>query len=147
MLDAGVRVAVLALVLLLAALVNGWTRLVPLPVLALGGIYAAQLAVDDRPLDTVAPLVAAGLYVTAELAYWSLEERERIRAEPGERLRRLASVAGLALVVLLVAAVLLALVDAVRARGLTIDVLGAGAAAAALLVVVLLSRGRSETSD
>ena len=88
------------------------------------------------------PAVAAGLYVTAELAYWSLEERGRIEAGPGEGLRRLAVVAGLALVALLVAAALLALVDTVSARSLAVDVLGAAAAAGALLAVVLLARGR-----
>lgn len=145
-LTVGARVVVLALVFLLAALVNGWPRLVPLPLVAIGGLYGAQLAVDDVPLDAAAPVVAAGLWVTAELAYWSLEERERIEAGPGEGFRRLAVVAGLALGALVVAAVPLLLVDTLRARGLTVDVLGAAAAAGALVAVVLLAHGRGRTN-
>lgn len=137
------RVAVVGLVVLLAALVLGWSPLVPGSLLLLGGLYGAQLVVDDAPLDAASALVAAGLFVTAELGYWSLEEREQVRGEPGEGFRRLALVACLGLATLVVAGVLLALVDALRARGLTVDVLGA-VAAAAVLVVVLLARRQAE---
>jgi hypothetical protein len=140
--DAGIRVMVVAFVALLAALVLGWPSLVLAVLLAVGGVYAAQLAVDDAPLDLAAPAFAAGMLVAAELAYWSIEERERVKGEPGDGLRRLAVVAGLAIAVLLVAAVLLALADAVHARGLSVDVAGAVAAALALLAVVLFARGR-----
>jgi hypothetical protein len=122
--------------------VLGWPSLVLAVLLAVGGVYAAQLAVDDAPLDLAAPAFAAGMLVAAELAYWSIEERERVKGEPGDGLRRLAVVAGLAIAVLLVAAVLLALADAVDARGLSVDVAGAVAAALALLAVVLFARGR-----
>lgn len=134
------RVAAIALVLLVAALVLGWSSLLPASLLALGGLYAAQLAIDHAALDTFTPVFAAGLFVTAELGYWSLEERERIRTERGEELRRAAFVAMFGLGALLVASGLLALVDAVRAGGLAMDVLGAAAAAAALLAVVLYAR-------
>ena len=143
LLEVGVRVAVVAVVTLLAALVLGWPPLVPASLLLLGGLYGAQLAVDDAPLDTACALVAAGLYVTAELAYWSLEERENVRAEGGEGWRRLGLVASLGLAMVLAAGALLALVDALRTRGLTVDVLGA-AAAAAVLVFVLLARRPAE---
>ena len=143
--DPGIRVTVLVLVALVAALVRGWPSLVLVVLLVVGGIYAAQLAVDDAPLDLAAPAFAAGMLVTAELAYWSLEERERVKGEAGDGLRRLALVAGLAIVVLILAAVLLALADAVHARGLSVDVAGAVAAALALLAVVLLARRRDPT--
>jgi hypothetical protein len=117
------------------------TSLVPASLVVVGGVYAAQLAVDDAPLDANAALVAAGLYLTAELAYWSLEERVHVQSEPGETLRRLGLVALLALGALLVAALLLASTDAVRARGLALDVLGALAAAAVLVLVLLTARG------
>ena len=83
--------------------------LVPAPFVLVGGLYAAQLAVDDVPLDVAAPAFAAGLLVGAELAYWSLDERERLKGEPGDDLRRLAYVAGLGVATLLVASVLLVL--------------------------------------
>jgi len=142
-LEVGVRVAAVALVALVAALRLGWSPLLPTSLVLLGGIYAAQLSVDDAALDPVAPVFAAGLYVTAELGYWCLEEREGMKAEPGEGFRRLAFVAALGLTTLLVAAALLGLVDAVRAGGLAVDLLGAAAAAAALLVVVLAARRSS----
>ena len=105
-------------------------------------MYAAQLAVDDVPLDVAAPAFAAGLLVGAELAYWSLDERMRLEGEPGDDLRRLAYVAELGVGTLLVSSVLLVLADALRTRGLGIDVLGAAAAALALLAVIVFARGR-----
>lgn len=138
--DAGVRTAALALLALVAALRLGWSPLLPASLLLIGATYAIHLAVDDAPLDALAPLFAAGLLLTAELGYWSLEERERIDAEPGEGFRRLGFVALLALGALLVGAVLLAVADLARTRGLAVDLLGAAAAASALLLVVLLAR-------
>jgi hypothetical protein len=130
----------MALLALLAALVLGWARLLPVSLLLLGGLYGLQLTVDDARLDPAAPVFAAGLLLTAELGYWSLEELEGVDVEPGEQLRRLAIVAGLGLSALVVAAGLLALADGVHAGGLAVDLLGAAAAAAALLVVVAFSR-------
>ena len=140
MLEAGWRVAAAALLTLIATLVLGWTGLLPLALGALGGWYGVQLAVDDAPLDLAAPLVAAGLVVTAELAYWSLEERERVQAERGSLVRRLGYLASLAFGAFAVAAVLLVLVDAVQTRGLAVDLLGAAAAAAALVAIALFAR-------
>ena len=141
----GVRVAALALVALVAALVLGWSPLVPVSLVMLGAVYVSQLSLDDAALDGASPVFAAGLYLTAELGYWSLEERECAAREPGDGPRRLAFVATLGLATLLVAAALLVLVDAVRARGLAVDVVGAAAAAAALLAVVLLARRKPES--
>jgi hypothetical protein len=143
--EVGWRVAALALLALVAGIVIGWPPLVPTSLILLGGLYGAELAVDEAALDAATPLVAAGLVVAAELGYWSLEEREPVLAEPGEALRRLAFVTILALGVLLVTAVLLALVDAVRARGLALDLLGAAAAASAVLAVVVLARRQAQT--
>jgi hypothetical protein len=138
--------AALAVASLVAALALGWSQFVPASLLLVGGVYAAQLAVDDAALDTSAVLVATGLYLAAELAYWSLEERARVRGEPGEALRRLAFVALLGLAAFVVAACLLAVADLVQARGLGIDLLGAAAAAAALLGIVVLARARARES-
>ncbi len=136
----GVRLVALALLALLAAIVLGWSPLVPVSLLLLGAAYATHLAADDPALDTTAPLVAAGLLVTAELAYWSLEERGAIRVDPGESLRHLGLVTLLALGGLVAGGALLAVADVARTDGLAIDLLGATAAAGALLVVVLHAR-------
>jgi len=145
--EVGFRVAALAFLALVSALVLGWPSLLPPSLLLLGGLYGAQLALDDPALDGAAPFFAAGLLVTAELGYWSLEERDAVKAEPGEGLRRAAFVALLALGALLVGSLLLILTDGVRAGGLAVDLLGAVAAGAVLLVVVVARRAsyRDET--
>ena len=144
MLDAGFRIAALALLALVAGLVLAQPALVPVSLLLLGALYGAQLVEEDAPLDAAAPLFGAGLLLTAELAYWSLEERDRVRGERGEAFRRVAIVVGLAAAALLVTAALLVLVDLVRAGGLAVNLAGAAAAAAVLLAVVLAARSREE---
>jgi len=125
---------------LVAAVVLGWSSLVAASLVLLGSAYAVHLALDDPTLDTRAPVVAAGLILAAELAYWSLEELQRVRTEAREHLRHLAVVAALGLGGLFVGAVLLAVADVARTRGLAVDLFGAGAAAAALLLLVLVGR-------
>jgi hypothetical protein len=136
----GVRVGAVAFLALVAAIVLGWSFLVPIAAALAGGLYGVELAIADAPLDVAAPAVAAALLLSAELAYWSLEERTRWRGEPGAGLRRAALVALLGVGALIVAAALLALVDAVRARGLALDLLGALAAAAVLATVLAVAR-------
>ena len=134
------RLSVVGIVALVAAVVLGWSTLIPAAIVVVGGVYAIQLAIDDAGLDSSAPVFAAGLLVTAELAYWSLEESERVRGDAGDGLRHAAFVATLGVGALLVASVLLALVDSVNTRGLAVDLLGAAAAAAALFAVVFVAR-------
>ena len=140
-----IRVAAAGLVVLLAALVLGWSPLIPVAIVLVAGDYAAQLTIDDARLDSAAPAFAGGLLVTAELAYWSLEERSDVRGEPGAGFRHAAFLAGLGVATILVASLLLALVDAVRTRGLAIDLLGSAAAAAALFAIVLAAHGQGRT--
>lgn len=139
---ASVRLAAVALLVLVAAVVLGWSPLVSAAIALAGGMYGIQLALDDAALDTSAPVIAAALVLVAELAHWSLEERERVPGDPGEGLRHASVVAMLAIGALLVGAMLLALVDAVRAESLALDVLGAIAAAAVLAAVVIAARAR-----
>jgi hypothetical protein len=139
---AAIVTAVAAVGVLAAALVLGWARLVPVALLLLGALYATELAVADAALDAAAPVFASGLLVTAELAYWSLDEQEQARGERGDVLRHVGYVAALGVVSGIVASVLLATADAVRARGVGVDVAGAAAAALALLVVVFVARSR-----
>ena len=95
------------------------------------------------PLDAAAPIVAIGLLLASELAYWSLDERDRAIGDAGQGLRRTALVALAAAGTLLLGGVLLALVDEVRARGLALDVVGVVAAAAVLITVVAIARDQS----
>lgn len=139
-----VRVAAVAFVALVAAIVQGWSWLVPTAVALVGGAYAVELAIDDTPLDVAAPVVAVGLLLAAELAYWSLDERSHTVGDPGEGLRRAALVATGAAGALVVASGLLALVDEIRGRGLALDLVGAIAAVA--VVVTVLAAARNQPS-
>ena len=140
-----VRVAAVALVALLAAIVQGWSWLVPAAIALVGGSYAAELAIDDAALDVAVPVVAVGLLLAAELAYWSLDERRRVPGDPGQGLRRAALAALGAAGALVVASALLALVDEVHGRGIALDLVGAVAAAA--VVATVLATGRDQSSS
>ena len=137
---ADLRVAAVAVVVLVAAVVHGWAWLVPASITLVGGAYAAELAIDDATLDLAAPLVAVGLVLAAELAYWSLDERVRTTGDPGEGLRRAALVALGAAATLVLGAALLAFVDEIRARGLALDLIGVLAAVAVVVTVVVTAR-------
>ena len=138
------RVAAVAFVAIVAAVVRGWSLLVPVAVTLVGAAYAAELAVDDAPLDLAAPAVAVGVLLTAELAYWSLDERSRSASDAALGLRRAALLAAAALAIFVVASGLLVLVDEIRARGLALDLVGALAAVGVLAAV--LATGRSQSS-
>lgn len=141
------RVSAIGLVVLLAAVVRSWPVLVPVAIVLVCGGYAAELAIDDAPLDASAPVLAAAVLVAAELAYWSIEEAERVAGSPGEGWRHAVFVAALGLGALVVGSLLLTLVDAVHTTSLALDVTGALAAAAALATVVLVgSRRRRQRS-
>jgi hypothetical protein len=135
----GVRLATAGLVALLAAVVLGWSPLVPVGAVLLGGAYATRLYADDVALDARAPLLAAGLLLAAELGYWSIDARPHVRGERGADLRHLVVVVLLALAGLAAGAILLAVADLTRARGLAVDLAGAAAAAGVLLLVALVA--------
>ena len=140
---AAVRIGAIAFLALVAGIVLAKPAFIPVAAALAGGVYAAELAIADAPLDIAAPAAAAGLFLCAELAYWSLDESTRWRGEDGDGLRRAAFVALMAGAALLVAALLLALADAVRARGLALDLVGALAAAAAIATVLVFAGNRS----
>ena len=136
----GLRVVAVALVALVAALVLEWARLIPVSLALVAGAYATYLAVDGPALDASAAALAAGLFLTAELAYLSLEEARNVRVRAGEVWRRTAVIAGLGIVALVLSATLLAVADIASTEGLAIDLVGAVAAAAALVLLVAVGR-------
>ena len=141
----GVRVAAVAAVALVAAVVRGWHVLIPAAIALVGGGYAAELAIDDAPLDLAVPAISVACFLAAELAYWSLDERVHATGDRGESLRRAAFVALGGIAIFLVGSGLLALTDEVRARGLALDLVGAVAAVGAL--VAILAASRSQTNN
>jgi hypothetical protein len=140
-----VRVAAVAFVALVASVVRGWPVLVPVAVTLVGGAYAAELAVDDAPLDLAVPAIAVGLFLAAELAYWSLDERRRSVGDAGMGLHRAALVAAGGLAIVLASSLLLVVIDEVRARGLALDL--AGALAAVSVIVIVVALGRTARTD
>jgi hypothetical protein len=140
--ELGARVGAVAFLALVAGIVLDWSPLIPVASALAGGLYGVELAISDAPLDAAAPGVAAALLLCAELAYWSREERTRWLGDAGDGLSRAAVVAVLGAGAFFVAAILLTLVDAVRTRGLAVDLLGAVAAVAILATVLVAARGR-----
>jgi hypothetical protein len=128
------------MVVLAVGLLLRWPTPVPAALVLLGGQYALVLSVEGATLDGRAAVVAAGLLVVAELAYWSLELRAEITDEPGSYARRLAVLALLSLGALALAGVLLTIVDVAGREGLAIEIAGAAAAFAAVVVLWSLVR-------
>jgi hypothetical protein len=111
--------------------------MLPWPILLIGVAYAIPLFVRGRGIDEGAPLVGAGLLLSAELAAWSFDERWKIRAERAVLVARGVAVALLVLGALAASALVLALAAAPIGGGLAWTVLGA---AAAVVVVGLAAR-------
>lgn len=125
---------------LAAGLVLRLAPAVPVAVALLAAGYAALLGLEGETLDARAPLVAAALLATSELAYWSLELRPGLTDEAGASLRRLSLLAGLALAVVTLGTGLLALAEGVAASGSTLVLLGAAAAVGAVGLLALAAR-------
>jgi hypothetical protein len=143
----GTRVGAVAFLALVAGIVLGWSPLIPVAASLAGGLYGVELAISDAPLDAAAAGVAAALLLCTELAYWSREERTRWLGDACDGLRHAAMVALLGAGAFFVSASLLALVDAVRARGLALDLLGAIAAVTVLATVLVAARGRQPSGS
>jgi hypothetical protein len=129
--------AFLAAALLAGGLVLRKPIVIPAVVCILAAPYVAALGFEIDGIDTRAPLIAGLLLVVAELAYWSLELRGTLADEPGTYLRRVALVAGLTVVTIAGGTVVLAVVEAVAARGAAVDIAGAAGAIAAIALLVL----------
>jgi hypothetical protein len=129
-----------ALVLLLAGLLLRLPAAIPAAVLVLGAEYAAMLAVEGGILDTRAPALAATLFATAELGYWSLELRDAVADEAGAYARRLGLLSGLTLGALALGELLLVLVDLGERGGIAIEAIGVAAAVGALAIVAASTR-------
>lgn len=113
---------------------------IPLAVALVGAEYIGLLGFEGDALDPRAPLVAGALLGVAELGYWSLELRGAVADEAGTYLRRLALLLTLLLGVMGAGVVLLSVVEAVSARGVAVDLVGALAAVGALAVLALAAR-------
>ena len=132
----------IAVVALALAVVAATPALVPVSAALLGAGYGSALAIESRPLNLAAAIVAAGLLLMCELAFWSLELRAAIAAEPGSRFLRLAFLLGLTACAVALCGVVLASVDLTTTGGLAIEIVGASAAIA-LLGLLLVAPHRT----
>jgi len=137
-------VGLVGLLLLLAALAVQAPAVVAWGVALLGAEYATALLLRGGTIDPLAPVVAVGLLLVAEFAYWSTEPHP-----PGDRgiaRRRLQRLVLLALVAGGVSAIVLAVSEAAGRGGLGLEAIGVAAAAGALAVVALLARSAGKAA-
>jgi hypothetical protein len=124
--------------LLVVGLALGRSAAVPWAIAGLGVAYAAALEGDE--LDGRVPLYAAGLLITAELAYWSLRLRRAARDEPGMGLRRVIGLLVATAVALVAGTMLVAVAQVPLRGGLAVEAIGIVAAIGAISTLLLAAR-------
>jgi hypothetical protein len=124
--------------LLIVGLALGRSAAVPWAIAGLGVAYAAALEGDE--LDGRVPLYAAGLLITAELAYWSLRLRRAARDEPGMGLRRVIGLLVATAVALVAGTMLVAVAQVPLRGGLAVEAIGIVAAIGAISTLLLAAR-------
>jgi hypothetical protein len=133
------------LVLAVLGLIRPWPSVVAAAIAAVGAAYGVELGVGPGTVDEWAPLVAAGLFVAAELGFWSMEPSAS-RAERTVVVRRLLFLAAAALGVALAGTVLLYVASG-ASGGIGLESLGVAAAVAALAIVAVLARRARESGS
>lgn len=128
-----------AILLLLVALTAGRTAPIPFALLLLGAIYA----IPDGDRAIAAPIYGAGLLLTAELAYWSLDERVRRRVQAGVATPRLLAILAVAAATIPSGALVLIAAEADVSRSPVLTATGAAAIVACIGLLTALARVRS----
>jgi hypothetical protein len=123
--------------LMVVAFVARRPSVFPVGLAGVGAAYAVFLSLRSGSVDARAPLVAAGLFVAAELGFWALE-RSPARSERVVVVRRLAGLAAGALFTGLVGSLLLVLTTGLR-PGIGFEAVGVGAAVLALAAIARLA--------
>jgi hypothetical protein len=126
--------------LLLFVIMRRAEDVLPWSILMLGIAYSLSLVTHRRGVDEVAPLVAGGLLLAAELATWSCVERREIRVERRVLVARGAAIALLVVGGAGVAALVLALAAAPVGGGLAWTILGAASAVGVIGLATRLAR-------
>jgi hypothetical protein len=126
-------------------LLGRWPSLLSLGLACAGAGYAVLLGLRSASVDPRAPIVAAALFVAAELGFWSLEPLDS-RAERIVGLRRLLFIAAAGLGAALIGSLLL-VAAAEGSGGIALEAVGVLAAVLTLGIVALLAaRSRLEAS-
>jgi hypothetical protein len=128
--------AALAVALLLIGLLFRWAGPLPWAYACAGAGYAGFLFIRGAGIDPIAPLYGAGLLLSAELAYWSLE-----RPIHGSlRERRAYLIVGACLAGGGIGGLILTFAEVSVHGGLGLEILGVAAAVAALSLIARLAR-------
>jgi hypothetical protein len=125
------------------ALVTRWAAPLPWGFVGIGAAYALFLSLRPGTVDGRAPMVAAALFIAAELSYWSIERRNW-PCEGQVIVRRLALLVSAGLATALVGALLL-LLTSERRNGIGSEAAGIAAAVLTLAVIAALARRSSQS--
>lgn len=125
-----------------AAVVIGAPRAVGWAAVMLLVQYGTSL-VSREGVDPGAPVYAAVLYLTVELAHASVERRNRIPGPSVLPLREVGRLPVLGVAAWGIAGLVVALASLPVEYGLLVQVAGVGAAAALLTTLIMLVRGRA----
>ena len=128
-----------AILLLLVALTAGRTAPIPFALLLLGAIYA----IPDGDRVIAAPIYGGGLLLTAELAYWSLDERVRRRVQAGVATPRLLAILAVAAAAIPSGALVLIAAEADVSRSPVLTATGAAAIVSCIGLLTALARVRN----
>ncbi|MDX6506232.1 MAG: hypothetical protein QOG06_876 [Gaiellaceae bacterium] len=133
-------IGVAAIAVLLAGLLLRWSAALAVGIGLLGVQQAMRLELGPDTLDAWTPLVAGGLLLVAELAWWSVEPRVPAWAQPGVAASRLATVLFACVAATVVAAVVVVAAGARVSGGVGLELAGVVAAIGTLAVVVWVAR-------
>jgi hypothetical protein len=111
---------------------------IPFALLLLGAVYA--LPVSHHTIAV--PIYGSVLLVCGELAYWSLDERIRERADPGVELPRLVAILAVGGAAILASALMVTVADADVPRSPVGTAVGAAAIVACVALLVALAHLR-----
>ena len=127
-------------VLLAAGVAARWSGALTVAIALLWTQQAVRLALGHDALDEWAPLVGAGLLLSAELAWWSIEPRLAAWSQRGLAPRRLATILALCLLGAGIGAVMLIAAGSSLRGGVPLELAGIVAATAAVAVLAYVAR-------
>lgn len=129
-----------AFALLLAGLLLRWSGALAAGVALLGAQQATRLALGPEAVDEAIPLLATGLLLVAELAWWSIEPRVPAWWQAGVLARRVGTLVLACTGSLVVSALVVVAAGAPVRGGTLLELTGVVASVAALAVVAVVAR-------
>ena len=134
--------AAAATALLSLALAAARSAPIPFALLLLGAIYA----IPEGERAIAAPIYGSALLLTAELAYWSLDERVPHRVHAGVVRQRLVAILAVSAAAIPPSALVLIAAEADVARSPALTAAAAAAIVACVALLTALARVRSRES-